>query len=115
MGRDPRAQEEHPAACERKVPTPGPPTSPTINYLARLRKETQSEEGSADAGVPPEGSGWSGHGAPTVVGVGYTTCEVCDGKSPASPGPWLVAPRRYPSERVLEVCGEIVLFKTRTL
>ena len=63
-----------------------PPTSLQLNYLAELREEQDSSEGSsADEGAMPSGGGWTGTGKPMQVGVGYTVRDFCDGQSLASP------------------------------
>ena len=74
-----------------------PPTSDQLNYLAELREEHGSSEGStADEDAAPAGSGWKGSGKPMQVGIGYTVRDFCDGQSLASPGRWAPSDRRYP-------------------
>ena len=47
------------------------PDSATLNYLAALREEPLSDQGSsADEGAPSVGSGWTGIGSPMTVGTG---------------------------------------------
>ena len=79
-------RRRYPDAYDRNLPTTGPPSSRVLNYLACLREEPESDEGSsADEGVPEKGAGWTGRGEPMMVGVGYTAREFCDGQSLASP------------------------------
>ena len=69
-----------------------------MNYLAALREEPPSDQGSsADEGAPSAGSGWTGIGSPMTVGTRYTSRSFCDGQSLASPGRWAPEQRRYPS------------------
>ena len=90
-------RRRYPDAYDRNLPTTGPPSSRVLNYLACLREEPESDEGSsADEGVPEKGAGWTGRGEPMMVGVGYTAREFCDGQSLASPGRWPIEQRRYP-------------------
>ena len=98
-----------PTAYDRSDPASPPPDSNTLNYLAVLREEPLSDEGStADEGVPPAGSGWQGRGRLMIVGTGYTAREICDGQSLASPGRWPPEERRYPTstmvKRQVRVC-----------
>ena len=68
-----------------------------LNYLARLREELESDEGSSvDEGAAATGECWKGVGRPLQVGVGYTVRGYCDGQSLASLGRWPAAARRYP-------------------
>ena len=87
-----------PGAFDRDDPHSGvPPTSDQLNYLAELREEHGSSEGStADEDAAPAGSGWKGSGKPMQVGIGYTVRDFCDGQSLASPGRWAPSDRRYP-------------------
>ena len=90
-------REQFPSAYDRDDPNSIPPSTEQLNYLARLREEVDSDEGScADEGAGSRGSGWTGAGRPMQVGVGYTVRELCDGQSLASPGRWPVEARRYP-------------------
>ena len=80
---------QFPTAYDRVDPASQPPDSKTLNYLAVLREEPFSDEGStADEGASPAGSGWRGGGRPMMVGAGHTTREICDGQSLASSGRW---------------------------
>ena len=80
--------EMFPAACDRSDLDGAAPSSLQLNYLARLREEVESDEGSsADEGAAALGDGWSGLGRPLQLGVGYTVRDCCDGR---------VAARRYP-------------------
>ena len=77
-----------------------PPDPRILSFMARLREEPESEEGSSpDEGVPPKMSGHCGKGQPMKVGVGYTQRDFCDGQSLASPGRWPPGSRVYPSSR----------------
>ena len=90
-------REQFPSAYDRDDPNSIPPSSEHLNYLARLREEVDSDDGStADEGASSKGSGWTGVGRAMQVGVGYTVRELCDGQSLASPGRWPVEARRYP-------------------
>ena len=61
-----------------------PPSAAVLNYMARLREEAESSDGSsAGEGAPAKHSGWRGKGSPMQVGVGYTTREICDGQGPS--------------------------------
>ena len=64
-----------------------PPTSAQLNYLAALREEPDSSEGSsADEEAKASGVGWTRTGKPMQIGVGYTVRDFCDGQSLASRG-----------------------------
>ena len=79
-------QETFPMACDRSDYAENPPSSQQLNYLARLREELESDEGSgADEDAAAQG-GWTGVGRPMQVGLGYTVRGHCDGQSLASPG-----------------------------
>ena len=68
-----------------------------LHYLAALREEVDSSEGSsADEEAKASGAGWTGTGKPMQIGVGYTVRDFCDGQSLASPGRWPPATRQYP-------------------
>ena len=87
----------YPAAHDRNQPRGVPPGHEILSFLARLREEPESDEGSSpDEGVPMK---LAGIGSPVVVGVGYVQREFCDGQSLASPGRWPPGSRVYPSSR----------------
>ena len=88
----------YPAAHDRNQPCGAPPGHEILSFLARLREEPESEEGSSpDEGVPEKLAGHRGNGPPMLVGVGYVQREFCDGQSLASPGRWSPGSRVYPS------------------
>ena len=88
----------YPAAHDRNRPGDAPPGHEILSFLARLREEPESEEGSSpDEGVPEKHAGYCGIGSPMMVGVGYVQREFCDGQSLASPGRWSPGSRVYPS------------------
>ena len=88
----------YPAAHDRNQPCGAPPGHEILSFLARLREEPESEEGSSpDEGVPEKLAGHRGNGPPMMVGVGYVQREFCDGQSLASPGRWSPGSRVYPS------------------
>ena len=88
----------YPAAHDRNRPGDAPPGHEILSFLARLREEPESEEGSSpDEGVPEKHAGHRGIGSPMMVGVGYVQREFCDGQSLASPGRWPPSSRVYPS------------------
>ena len=77
----------YPAAHDRNQPCGAPPGHEILSFLARLREEPESDEGSSpDEGVPEKLAGHRGNGPPMMVGVGYVQREFCDGQSLASPG-----------------------------
>ena len=77
-----------------------PPGHEILSFLARLREEPESDEGSSpDEGVPMKFAGHRGINSPMMVGVGYVQREFCDGQSLASPGRWPPGSRVYPSSR----------------
>ena len=80
-----------PGAFDRDESHSGvPPTSDQLNYLAELREEHDSSEGStADEDAGASVSGWKGSGKPMQR-------DFCDGQSLASPGRWSPSERRYP-------------------
>ena len=87
-----------PAAHDRNRPSGPPPGHEILSFLARLREEPESDEGSSpDEGVPEKHAGYRGNGPPMMVGVGYVQREFCDGQSLASPGRWPPGSRVYPS------------------
>ena len=91
----------YPTAFDREDSESEPPSSEVLNYLARLRMESEpQDESSADEQVPEKGAGWRGTGPPMCVGEGYVVREVCDGQSLASPGCWPVSRRRYPESEL---------------
>ena len=104
-------EKDFPGAFNRSDLGGCPPSSQQLNYLARLREEVPSDDGSsADEGSAPKHSGWIGKGLPLQVGVGYTVRDYCDGQSLCSPGRWALAARRYPET---ETWQEVVsLFRT---
>ena len=80
-----------------RVLTTTPPSSETLNHLAKLREEPFREDGSsADDSVPPSGAVWHRRGEVMMTGIGYTARELCDKQTLASPGRWPVPQRRYP-------------------
>ena len=86
----------YPSSFDRNSPSSAP-SSQVLNYLARLREEPPSDEGSsADEGAPPSGAVWRGSGRPMMISSGYTSREFCDGQSLASPGRWEPHARKYP-------------------
>ena len=88
----------YPAAHDRNQPCGAPPGHEILSFLARLREEPESDEGSSpDEGVPEKHAGYRGNGPPMMVGVGYVQREFCDGQSLASPGRWSPGSRVYPS------------------
>ena len=91
----------YPAAHDRNQSYVAPPGPEILNFLARLREEPESDEGSsADEGVPDKFAGHRGNGPPMKVGVGYVQREFCDGQSLASPGRWSPEAPIYPSSTV---------------
>ena len=94
-------QCRNPAAHDRNQPCGVPPGHEILSFLARLREEPESDEGSSpDEGVPEKFAGHRGNGPPMKVGVGYVQREFCDGQSLASPGRWPPGARTYPSSAV---------------
>ena len=90
-----------PTAHDRNQPCDVPPGHEILSFLARLREEPESDEGSSpDEGVPEKLAGHRGNGPPMMVGVGYVQREFCDGQSLASPGRWPPGSRVYPSSAV---------------
>ena len=99
-----------PGAYDRNDGTAGPPSSQVLNFLARLREEATSDEGSSeDDGVLATGAGWRGQGSPMMVGVGYTAREYCDGQSLTSPGRWPVNQRRYPTSKPWQEVSQLFM------
>ena len=91
----------YPVAHDRNQPCSVPPGHEILSFLARLREEPESDEGSSpDEGVPEKFAGHRGNGPPMKVGVGYEQREFCDGQSLASPGRWPPGSRVYPSSTV---------------
>ena len=88
----------YPGAHDRNQHRGAPPGPEILSFLARLREEPESDEGSSpDEGVPGKFAGHRGNGPPMKVGVGYVQREFCDGQSLASPGRWPPGARTYPS------------------
>ena len=88
----------YPSAHDRNQLCGAPPGHEILSFLARLREEPESDEGSSpDEGVPCKLAGHRGNGSPMKVGVGYVQREFCDGQSLASPGRWPPGARTYPS------------------
>ena len=84
----------YPAAHDRNQPRGVPPGHEILSFLARLREEPESDEGSSpDEGVPTKFAGHRGISSPMMVGV---QCEFCDGQSLTSPGRWPPSSRVYP-------------------
>ena len=108
-------KRQFPGAYDRAAVSAVPPSSAVLNYLARLREEASSSEGSsADEGAAPKGSGWRGNGPPMVIGTGYTSRELCDGQTLASPGRWEPSLRTYPqNETWKEVSGILMDYARR--
>ena len=93
-------KKSYPTAYDRLQVRAGPPDPEILSFMARLREEQESEEGSSpDEGIPPKMSGHCGKGQPMKVGVGYTQRDFCDGQSLASPRRWPPGSRVYPSSR----------------
>ena len=91
----------YPAAHDRNQSYGAPPGHEILSFLARLREEPESDEGSsADEGVPDKFAGHRGNGPPMKVGVGYVQREFCDGQSLASPRRWPPGAQIYPSSTV---------------
>ena len=80
-----------------------------MNYLAELREEPDSSEGSsADEEAAAAGAGWTGTGKPVQIGVHYTVRDFSDGQSLASPGRWPPATRQYPCSDTWTSVSELV-------
>ena len=63
------------------------PSAKVMSFLAELRREPESDEGStADEGAPSTGRGFCGRGLPCRSVLGHTARDFCDGQSLASPG-----------------------------
>ena len=91
----------YPAAHGRNQSCGAPPGPEILSFLAKLREEPESDEGSSpDEGVPDKFAGHRGNGPLMKVGVGYVQREFCDGQSLASPGSWPPGARIYPSSTV---------------
>ena len=91
----------YPVAHDRNQPCGVPPGQEILSFLARLREEPESDEGSSpDEGVPSRFAGHRGNGSLMKVGVGYVQREFCDGQCLASPGRWPPGARTYPSSEV---------------
>ena len=91
-------KKSFPDAFDRYRDDGVPPDSRILSFMARLREEPESEEGSSqDEGAPPKNSGHCGRGQPMKVGVGYTQRDFCHGQSLASPRRWPPGSRVYPS------------------
>ena len=87
-----------PTAHDRTNQLGPPPDARILDYVARLREEPESDDGSGpDEGVPDKHAGHRGIGKPMQVGVGYVQRDLCDGQSLASPGRWAPASRVYPT------------------
>ena len=88
----------YPDAYDRTQRYCVPPEPEILSFLARLREEPESDEGSSpDEGVPSKMSGHIGKGQPMKIGVGYVQRDFCDGQSLASPGRWAPGARVFPS------------------
>ena len=75
-------QESHPTAYDRSDCHGAHPEPGVLTFMARLREEPDSDDGSSpDEGVPNKFAGHRGIGEPMQVGVGYTQRELCDGGS----------------------------------
>ena len=91
-------KRKFPNACDRSTPRQAPPSARVMSFLADLRPEPESDEGSTEA-PPPRGAGLWTWGAPMQVGLGHTARDFCDGQL-ASPGRWNPEDLKYPeSER----------------
>ena len=70
-----------------------------MSFLAELRREPESDEGSTEAHAPRGVGLWTWE-APMQVGLGHKARDFCDGELLASPGRWNPEDRKYPeSER----------------
>ena len=86
-----------PEAYDRDDEAAAAPSAEVLNRLTSLREEPDSDEKStAVEGAPARGGGWISRGLPVQIWSEYTSRDVCDGQSPASPGRWPVENRRYP-------------------
>ena len=91
-------RKAYPGAYDRNDFNVTPPALAVLNFMARLREEPESDDGSSpDEGAPTKFSGHRGVGKPMQVGVGYVQRDLCDGQSLASPGRWPPGSRTYPS------------------
>ena len=78
---------QFPCAYDRGALGQRSPSEKVMSFLAELRCEPESDEGStADEGAPSRGAGCCVRGHPMQVGLGYTARDFCDGQSLASPG-----------------------------
>ena len=93
-----------------------PPPAAVLSFLAELRCEPESDEGStADEGVPTRGTGYCGHGpspSPPPLSppmhVGYTARDHCDGQPLASMGRWPPSQRWYPNSTLWKAIVNIL-------
>ena len=101
-------RRSYPEAYDRNDFNAIPPAPLELDFMARLREEPESDDGSSPGeGVPGKFAGHRGTGKPMQVGVGYVQRDLCDGQSLASPGRWSPGSRVYPTsehwKRVSEV------------
>ena len=88
----------YPVECDRTDNQGPQPNAKVLDYVAKLREESESDDGSSpDEGVPDKCAGYRGIGKPMHVGVVYLQIVLCDGQSLSSPGRWAPASRVYPS------------------
>ena len=91
-------RNSHPDAYHRATGGGAPPEPGVLSFMARLREEPASDDGSSlDEGVPSKSTGHCGAGHSMKVGVRYTQRDFCDGQSLASPGRWPPVSRVCPS------------------
>ena len=91
-------RKSHPTAYDRSDCHGAPPEPGGLSFMARLREEPDSDDGSSpDEGVPNMFAGHRGIGEPMQVGVGYTQRDLCDGQTLASPDLWPPGSRLYPT------------------
>ena len=91
-------KKSFPDAFDRYRDDGVPPDSRILSFMARLREEPESDEGSSpDECAPPKNSGLCGGGQPMKVGVGFSQRDFCDGQSLAPPRRWPPGSRVYPS------------------
>ena len=88
----------YPNAYDRTAHGENPPEPRVLSFMAKLREEPDSDDGSSpDEDAPGKSAGHRGRGEPMKVGVGYTQREFWDGQSLASPGRWPPGSHVYPS------------------
>ena len=93
-------RKTYPSVCDRYKFNVTPPAPAVLNFMARIREEPESDDGSSpDEGAPTKFSGHRGVGKRLQVDVGYVQRDLCDGQSLASPGRW------PPGSRALSIIG----------